>query len=98
MRNRLGSLRPCQGTMVQSQGWRGDTSIPLTLTALGAEVPVSFFLGAGGLLWFVQGGRGVGGGDRLLRAWPASSSPQTALWDSLSLSQSPCPGVGAQTS
>lgn len=59
---------------------------PLTLPALGAEVPVSFFLGAGGLLWFVQGGRGVGGGDRLLRAWPASSSPQTALWDSLSLS------------
>lgn len=48
MRNRLGNLRPCQGTVVQSQGWRGDTSNPLTLPAFGAEVPVSFFLGAGG--------------------------------------------------
>lgn len=87
MRNRLGSLRLCRGTMVQSQGWRGDSSTPGLLPAFG-EVPVSCFPGAGGLLWVLRvGGEWAGAtAGRLLRAWPASSSPQAALWDRLTLS------------
>lgn len=44
MTNRLGSLRPCQGTMVQSQGWSGDTPIPPTLPALTWSTSPRFLL------------------------------------------------------